>query len=119
MSQCAFLEREWAAVYDSAVRAEIAVHRDPRTACFYARRALELAVASRVYTNFEDEMGPETRIALPGLGEGVEFARFRAKAHAYLRAHQDRLAIHKRGQDHEGTKDHEKSILASCFSCAS
>ena len=40
-------------------------------------------------------MGPETRIALPGLGDGVEFARFRAKAQAYLRAHQDHVAIHK------------------------
>ena len=44
MSQFAFLESEWSAVYDSAVRAESAVHADPRTACFYARRALELAV---------------------------------------------------------------------------
>ena len=45
MSQFAVLQREWTAVYDAAVRAEVAVHRDPRTACFYARRALELAVA--------------------------------------------------------------------------
>ncbi|MGE0441239.1 MAG: DEAD/DEAH box helicase family protein [Polyangiaceae bacterium] len=45
MSQFAFLEREWSAVFDAAARAEAAVHSDPRTACFYARRALELAVA--------------------------------------------------------------------------
>src|SRR5881275_1119319 len=45
MSQFAFLQREWSAVFDAAVRAEGAVHSDPRTACFYARRALELAVA--------------------------------------------------------------------------
>jgi type I restriction enzyme R subunit len=45
MSQFAFLEREWSAVYDAALRAESGVHADPRTACFYARRALELAVA--------------------------------------------------------------------------
>lgn len=45
MSQFAFLQREWAAVFDAAARAEGAVHADPRTACFYARRALELAVA--------------------------------------------------------------------------
>ncbi len=44
MSQFAFLQAEWSAVYDSAARAESAVHSDPRTACFYARRALELAV---------------------------------------------------------------------------
>ena len=44
MSQFAFLQREWPAVFDAASRAEAAVHADPRTACFYARRALELAV---------------------------------------------------------------------------
>src|SRR5258706_796906 len=45
MSQFAFLQREWSAVSDAAGKAEAAVHADPRTACFYARRALELAVA--------------------------------------------------------------------------
>ncbi len=45
MSQFAFLQAEWAAVFESAARAETAVHADPRTTCFYARRALELAVA--------------------------------------------------------------------------
>lgn len=45
MSQFAFLQREWADVYDAAVRAEAAAHRDPRTSCFYARRALEIAVS--------------------------------------------------------------------------
>jgi type I restriction enzyme R subunit len=45
MSQFAFLQGEWPAVHDAAARAEAAVHADPRTACFYARRALELAVS--------------------------------------------------------------------------
>jgi len=44
MSQFTFLEREWAAVFDAATKAEAQVHADPRTACFYARRALELAM---------------------------------------------------------------------------
>jgi type I restriction enzyme, R subunit len=44
MSQFAFLQHEWAAVFEAAEKAEGAVHADPRTACFYARRALELAV---------------------------------------------------------------------------
>ena len=44
MSQFAFLQHEWAAVFESASRAEASVHVDPRTACFYARRTLELAV---------------------------------------------------------------------------
>jgi len=45
LSQFAFLGAEWPAVFDAAARAEAAVHGDPRTACFYARRTLELAVA--------------------------------------------------------------------------
>jgi len=45
MSQFAFLEREWPAVFEAAAKAEAAVHADPRAACFYARRALELAVS--------------------------------------------------------------------------
>ena len=45
MSQFAFLQREWPAVFESAARAEVSVHGDPRTACFYARRTLELAVS--------------------------------------------------------------------------
>jgi len=45
MSQFTFLQREWAAVFEAASKAEGALHADPRTACFYARRALELAVS--------------------------------------------------------------------------
>lgn len=45
MSQIAFLQREWVTVFVAAWKAEAAVHADPRTACFYARRALELAMA--------------------------------------------------------------------------
>src|SRR2546425_12906387 len=44
-SHFGFLQREWPDVYEAAVRSEVAVHAAPRTACFYARRALELAVA--------------------------------------------------------------------------
>src|SRR3982751_1712557 len=40
-----FLQPEWPDVYEAATKAEAAVHADPRTACFYARRALELAVS--------------------------------------------------------------------------
>lgn len=45
MSQFTFLQREWAAVFEAATKAEAAVRADPRTACFYARRALELVVS--------------------------------------------------------------------------
>ncbi|HYR26930.1 MAG TPA: DUF4145 domain-containing protein, partial [Thermoanaerobaculia bacterium] len=44
MSQFEFIRTEWPEVFDAAVRAEQAARPDPRTSCFYARRALELAV---------------------------------------------------------------------------
>jgi type I restriction enzyme R subunit len=44
VSQFAFLQREWPTVCGAASKAEVAVRADPRTACFYSRRALELAV---------------------------------------------------------------------------
>ncbi|QFS52860.1 type I restriction endonuclease [Nostoc sphaeroides] len=44
MSQFTFLQVEFPAIYKSANKAFSAVYPDPRTACFYARRALELTV---------------------------------------------------------------------------
>lgn len=44
MSQFSFLQREWSPVFDAAAKAEGAVRSDPRAACFYARRTLELAM---------------------------------------------------------------------------
>lgn len=45
MSQFVFLSGEWPQIASTAMRAETLAYPDPRTACFYARRALELAVA--------------------------------------------------------------------------
>lgn len=39
-----FLKAEWSKLYEAAAKAESSVYPDPRTACFYSRRALELAV---------------------------------------------------------------------------
>jgi type I restriction enzyme, R subunit len=44
MSQFAFLQAEFAPVFEYARRAEVAALADPRGACFYARLALETAV---------------------------------------------------------------------------
>ena len=46
----AFLQAEWPDVFDAALRAASAAHPDPRAACFYARRALELTVAGPTNT---------------------------------------------------------------------
>ena len=45
MSQFQFLAIEWGDIASAAMRAEAQVHADPRAACFYCRRALELGVA--------------------------------------------------------------------------
>jgi type I restriction enzyme R subunit len=45
MGNFAFLQTEWPAIYEAANRVEEATQSDPRAACFYARRALELTVA--------------------------------------------------------------------------
>jgi type I restriction enzyme R subunit len=44
MTQFAFLQAEWPLSYEAAHQAEGVVLSDPRTACFQARRALELMV---------------------------------------------------------------------------
>ncbi|MCX6980544.1 MAG: DEAD/DEAH box helicase family protein [Verrucomicrobia bacterium] len=43
-SQFAFLQSEWPALHDAATKAEALAHPDARTACFHARRGLELLV---------------------------------------------------------------------------
>ncbi len=44
MSNFSFLQAEFPAVHEAARQAEGHAHSDPRAACFYARRALELAL---------------------------------------------------------------------------
>ena len=63
-------------------------------------RALMTLIEKRqrkpIYTDFEDEIGAESQVGLPGLATpGADLERFRAKARAYLRAHQDHPVIAK------------------------
>ncbi|HWS11400.1 MAG TPA: DEAD/DEAH box helicase family protein, partial [Rhodocyclaceae bacterium] len=58
-------------------------------------KLIEKQKRKAIYTDFEDEMGGETAIDLPGFGQGTDYAKFRAKAQAFLRAHQDHVAIHR------------------------
>lgn len=44
MTNFGFLKPEWPELFESATKAEASVYPDPRAACFYARRTLELAV---------------------------------------------------------------------------
>ena len=56
---------------------------------------IEKAKRIPIYTDFEDEMGDETGVDLPGFTDSNGFEKFRAKAQAFLRAHQDHMTIHK------------------------
>ena len=48
-----------------------------------------------VYTDFADLLGESAEVDLPLVASAVNFERFRSKAKAFLRAHEDRLALHK------------------------
>lgn len=56
-----FLQAEWPALHAEATRAEQAAMADPRTACFYARRTLELAVVWL----FQAEGGRSGKLQMP------------------------------------------------------
>ena len=48
-----------------------------------------------IYTDFEDEIGDEKEVELPGFASPDSFERFRAKTRHFLREHEDDLVIHK------------------------
>ena len=48
-----------------------------------------------IYTDFEDEIGGETTVELPGFAAPDSFERFRAKTRQFLREHENDLVIHK------------------------
>lgn len=58
-------------------------------------RLIEKNQRKPIYTDFADEIGIETPVDLPELGNSTEFDRFRAKARQFLRAHEDHMAIYK------------------------
>jgi type I restriction enzyme R subunit len=48
-----------------------------------------------VYTNFEDTLGDEATIELPGFGVGADFEKFRAKARQFLKVNENHATIQK------------------------
>ncbi|MGO4534925.1 DEAD/DEAH box helicase family protein [Leifsonia sp. 2MCAF36] len=58
-------------------------------------RFLEPSRRDPVYVDLEDVLGEATEIALPGVTPGMDFDRFRSKAQAYLRAHEDHVALQR------------------------
>ncbi|WP_026437315.1 DEAD/DEAH box helicase family protein [Acidovorax sp. JHL-9] len=58
-------------------------------------KLIEKSSRKVVYTDFEDAIGETAEVDLPLVASAVDFDRFRAKAKVFLRAHEDRLALHK------------------------
>jgi type I restriction enzyme R subunit len=71
----------------------------------------------RVYTDFIDELSDATEILLPQTIPGTDLERFRAKATAYLRQHEDHLALQRLRRNRQLTPDDlnalESMLLAS------
>ena len=58
-------------------------------------RFVEKSRRAIVYSDFADELGEGTVVDLPGVTPGTNWERFRAKARAYLRDHEDHLALQR------------------------
>lgn len=48
-----------------------------------------------VYTNFEDELGELTTVELPQVTAGLNMAKFKEKARAFLRQHENHMSLHR------------------------
>lgn len=55
---------------------------------------IEKSKKAMVYSNFADEIGEGVEHELPQVGE-ADFARFKAKARHFLKAHEDHIVLHK------------------------
>jgi type I restriction enzyme R subunit len=58
-------------------------------------KLIEKQARKPIYTDFEDLMGDETSVEFPGFAAPDDFERFRAKARAFLKSHENHLTIHK------------------------
>ena len=47
------------------------------------------------FTNFVDEIRPGSIVALPGISVGTNWERFKAKARAYVKDHEDNVTVQK------------------------
>ncbi len=75
-------------------------------------RFVETSARSPVYTDFEDTLEPGTEIDLPGVTPGTDLKRFRAKAAAYLREHEDHVALQRLRRNKQLTTDDLASLEA-------
>jgi len=78
---------------------------------------LDKARKNIVYTSFQDELSAPVNIDLPVFTPGTDMERFKAKAAAYLKAHQDHVALQRLRRNKPLTSDDlqalEKMLLVS------
>jgi type I restriction enzyme R subunit len=58
-------------------------------------KLIEKGKKTIVYTDFEDEMGEETLVELPEIKNGMDLARFKDKARAFLKAHENHVSLQR------------------------
>lgn len=73
-------------------------------------RFIERTSRNPIYTDFVDTLGEATEIALPGVTPGTNFERFRAKAAAFLREHEDHVALQRLRRNKQLTPDDLDSL---------
>ena len=63
-------------------------------------KLIEKSKKKVVYTDFIDELGIGTTVALPEIATGLDMAKFKDKARQFLKAHEDHVALQRlrRGQ---------------------
>ena len=75
-------------------------------------RFIEKASHNPVYGDFEDTLGEVIEIALPGITPGTNFERFRAKAAAYLKKHEEHVALQRLRRNKQLTPNDLTSLEA-------
>lgn len=70
-----------------------------------------------VYTDFTDELGTATEIALPGVAPGTNLERFRGKATACLVRHADHVALQRLRRNKQLTPEDLAALEHMLISC--
>ncbi|MDO5504210.1 MAG: DEAD/DEAH box helicase family protein, partial [Actinomycetia bacterium] len=68
-------------------------------------RFVERTARKPIYTDFEDTLSEAQHVHLPGVIPGTDRARFRDKATAYLRQHEDHVALQRLRRNKQLTPD--------------
>jgi type I restriction enzyme, R subunit len=58
-------------------------------------KLIEKGQKNVVYTDFEDELGEGATVNLPGVGAGMNLAKFKDKARQFLRTHESHLSLQR------------------------